>query len=153
MDINIKNTKRKYDFSFSFNRDDLKLDDEIVGELDGIMQINGSVEKLTDEKVFIKFTVDGHIIYPCSRCLTPVLEEISYPFEEEIEIESNGVITLDGYINDCLFINEPSQVLCKEECKGLCPICGQNLNEGSCNCSDEQEDEIDPRLAKLKELL
>ena len=152
MDINIKDTKRRYDFDFTFTKDSLDKDEEISGQLTGSQEVSGRVEKLIDDKALLKFTLNGQIIYPCSRCLTPVIKDYSYPFEEEIEV-NGGVIHLDDYINDCLFINEPSQILCKEDCKGLCPICGTNLNEQQCNCQEEQEDEIDPRLEKLKELL
>ncbi len=152
MDINIKDTKRRYDFDFTFTKDSLDKDEEISGQLTGSQDVSGRVEKLIDDKALLKFTLNGQIIYPCSRCLTPVIKDYSYPFEEEIEV-NGGVIHLDDYINDCLFINEPSQILCKEDCKGLCPICGTNLNEQQCNCQEEQEDEIDPRLEKLKELL
>ena len=152
MDINIKDTKRRYDFDFTFTKDSLDKDEEISGQLTGSQEVSGRVEKLIDDKALLKFTLNGQIIYPCSRCLTPVIKDYSYPFEEEFEV-NGGVIHLDDYINDCLFINGPSQILCKEDCKGLCPICGTNLNEQQCNCQEEQEDEIDPRLEKLKELL
>ncbi|MBQ3561654.1 MAG: DUF177 domain-containing protein, partial [Oscillospiraceae bacterium] len=44
----------------------------------------------------------------------------------------------------------PFQLLCREDCKGLCPVCGSDLNEKTCNCNQKQ---IDPRLEKLKMLL
>ena len=47
-------------------------------------------------------------------------------------------------------IELPFRLLCREDCKGLCPVCGANLNEMTCNCNTKQ---IDPRLEKLKMLL
>ena len=46
------------------------------------------------------------------------------------------------------------QVICKEDCKGLCQECGANLNRETCSCSQiaNDEDEIDPRFAKLKDI-
>ena len=55
------------------------------------------------------------------------------------------------YVEECLFINEPFKVLCDEDCKGLCPSCGANLNQEQCSCGDDTD--IDPRMEALKELL
>ena len=52
-------------------------------------------------------------------------------------------------INNFL-MNVSGKYLCKEDCKGLCSKCGQDLNVGECNCSDE---EIDPRWAALAEIM
>lgn len=60
---------------------------------------------------------------------------------------------LEGYnldVDKLLFgealLNWPSRVLCKEDCKGLCPVCGQNLNHGDCGCERKA---LDPRMAKV----
>ncbi|MGB9809870.1 MAG: YceD family protein, partial [Caldanaerobacter sp.] len=49
-----------------------------------------------------------------------------------------------------VILSLPMKFLCKEDCKGLCPICGTNLNYGSCSCKRE---DIDPRLEVLSKLL
>ncbi len=49
-----------------------------------------------------------------------------------------------------ILLELPTSVLCVESCKGLCPVCGANLNEGDCGCDRSQRD---PRLDKLRELL
>jgi uncharacterized protein len=46
-------------------------------------------------------------------------------------------------------LNMDSRLICSEDCKGVCPRCGKDLNQGSCSC----EKEVDPRLAALKQLL
>ena len=56
----------------------------------------------------------------------------------------------DALLRDDILLELPSKFLCKESCKGLCPKCGKNLNEGPCNCNTN---ETDPRLAVLKQLL
>ncbi|MGN0470730.1 MAG: YceD family protein [Acutalibacteraceae bacterium] len=56
----------------------------------------------------------------------------------------------DALLRDDILLELPSKFLCKESCKGLCPKCGKNLNEGECNCDTH---EPDPRLAVLKQLL
>ena len=49
-----------------------------------------------------------------------------------------------------VYMSLPTKFLCKSDCAGLCVKCGKNLNDGACNCSHK---EIDPRLAKLADLL
>jgi uncharacterized protein len=58
-------------------------------------------------------------------------------------------IVLDNDIRDYALLAVPMKKLCKDNCKGLCPECGKNLNEGSCDCKDR---EIDPKWLPLKEL-
>lgn len=59
-------------------------------------------------------------------------------------------LDLDGLIYSEVILDLPTKFLCKEDCKGICPDCGKNLNDGECGCNHR---EIDPRLAKLAELL
>ena len=56
---------------------------------------------------------------------------------------------LDGILYDNLFLNIPSKVLCREDCKGLCSQCGKNLNQGPCGCDDHP---TDPRFDVLDQL-
>ncbi|KMO85772.1 hypothetical protein AB840_11640 [Megasphaera cerevisiae DSM 20462] len=98
--------------------------------------------------------------YECSRCLTPVsvdreaaLSEV-YGTEAELPdtvLPYNGeYIDLTETIRETLILSEPMRVLCRMDCKGLCPQCGTNLNEGPCSCPT---DRIDPRFAVLGDLL
>lgn len=102
----------------------------------------------------------------CSRCLKDVLNKVSTNLKcmlyreipEEFEEDSvTEYIVLDANeldVEDIVFsqiiTSIPIKVLCKEDCKGLCPQCGKDLNEGPCNC--EKEDLIDPRFQKLQGL-
>jgi uncharacterized protein len=61
----------------------------------------------------------------------------------------DGVIDLRELVREQLYLQLPMKPLCRESCAGLCPVCGTNLNTGSCECSYEWED---PRLAPLKAL-
>ena len=56
----------------------------------------------------------------------------------------------DALIRDDVLLELPSKLLCSESCKGLCPVCGKNLNDGNCSC---KRHEPDPRLAALSKLL
>ncbi|MEG2372051.1 MAG: DUF177 domain-containing protein, partial [Hydrogenoanaerobacterium sp.] len=59
-------------------------------------------------------------------------------------------LDLDELALSDVILELPSKVLCKESCKGLCPICGVNLNEESCTCTQKR---IDPRLEILSKFL
>ncbi len=104
---------------------------------------------------------EGRFTVPCARCLKPVEESFSVPVTETLAHEEtqvrdrDAVVTFTGNSIDLgaviwpnIFLALGSKYLCKEDCKGLCPMCGADLNETSCSC---EEDNIDPRLAGLKD--
>ena len=72
-------------------------------------------------------------------------EELS---PEVFEIEGDG-IDLDEVLETCFILDMETKCLCREDCLGLCPTCGKNLNEGPCSCTKS----VDPRLAALAQLL
>ena len=96
----------------------------------------------------------------CSRCLDPLtltlpieIEELySYPASPDIEfaVNDDGNLDLAPLLRDEVMIAASRNLLCREDCKGLCPNCGANLNYETCTCD---VDDVDPRLAQLKELL
>lgn len=102
---------------------------------------------------------------PCDRCLEPVREEFLLDFTKNVDLDASndeGDENLDekNYIDgynldvDKLLYNEiligwPMKVLCMEECKGICNTCGQNLNQGTCNCEDTG---LDPRMSVIRDV-
>ena len=70
-------------------------------------------------------------------------------FDEEFIYLQDYLLNMDDYIWSQVVISLPMKILCSNNCKGLCPQCGIDLNTQSCNCMDNT---IDPRLEKLKEL-
>ncbi|MDO4732926.1 MAG: DUF177 domain-containing protein [Bacillota bacterium] len=100
----------------------------------------------------------------CSRCgqlfQSPAAGEFSVCFVSGNQVDWDGeqdLYELSGDAADLgpviageIFFSLPMQPLCREDCRGLCPHCGINLNENSCSC---REEEIDPRWEKLKDLL
>lgn len=82
------------------------------------------------------------------------LEEKSNKFDEEITFSPTTTkIDITNGIKESILLSFPQKILCNEDCAGLCQYCGKNLNEAiskTCNC---HEKEIDPRFAKLKDLL
>lgn len=97
----------------------------------------------------------------CDRCATPITRKYTVPISHtlvtELNDESNDNFTvipsmrldLDELVFEDILLYLPTKFLCKDDCKGLCPICGKNLNEDSCSCKKP----IDPRLEVLKQLL
>ena len=98
----------------------------------------------------------------CDRCGKEFSREKAVPLDcllaDELEDEENdeivlledGQADLDELFTMALVLSMDSKHLCREDCKGLCPTCGKNLNEGACNCQTHQ---IDPRLEVLKQLI
>ena len=98
----------------------------------------------------------------CVRCLTNFQQPLHITFTElyafstryatdsGLLMPETGVIDLTPVLREYALLEIPISPLCKPECKGLCPICGNNLNETTCN---HEEASVDPRLASLKSLL
>lgn len=93
--------------------------------------------------------VEGNVVFlvkgECSRCL----KEASVEIEERLEAEfsplagaefpiRSGIIDLTAPVEELVVIGSPQVIYCKEDCKGLCPICGANLNDGVCNCKNNE---------------
>lgn len=120
---------------------------------------------LGKRRFFIKGSTSLILVVPCNRCLEDVLVPITVEIEKEIDLnetEEDRVKNLDeinyieGYNLDVdqmvyneIFLSFPSKVLCQEECKGICPLCGANRNKKECSCKEIQ---IDPRMAKLQDI-
>lgn len=109
----------------------------------GVAKIEGII-KNTAGIVNIKINIIGMYKTACDCCL----EAVALPFSSDIKTDltyngsrddsvtvSNGKIDLIKTAYDTLALKIPIKVLCKEDCKGLCPICGSNLNIDKCNCS------------------
>ena len=104
-------------------------------------------------------------VIPCDRCLEDVRYEFVLDSTKHVDVGlSDAELTeeldesnfIDGYHLDVdkLLYNEilsewPEKVLCREDCKGLCKVCGQNLNTGSCDC---EEPGLDPRMSVVRDL-
>jgi|LSQX01.3.fsa_nt_gb uncharacterized protein len=130
-------------------------------------------KELPDEvkiKVDLKVTFAKEIIYiegkaavkldlQCVRCLQNfncVLDlefKESFPLSREGQTDSehliieHGFVDLTPYFRELVLLNLPLKALCQENCRGICPLCGRNLNFEECNCT---YDNVDPRLAVLK---
>lgn len=102
---------------------------------------------------------------PCDRCLEPVDVTFDLEFTKNVDLQETEEAQadeldeknyIDGYNLDVdkLLYNEiligwPMKILCSEDCKGICNVCGQNLNEGSCDCEDTS---LDPRMSVIRDV-
>ena len=114
------------------------------------------------EKLKLRRTI--RLIIPCDRCLEDVENTFHITIDRSVNpnTESDGIEDvdelsfIDGYMLDVdkLIMDEivvalPTKVLCKEDCKGLCSICGTNLNNHTCDCHKES---LDPRMAAIQDI-
>ncbi len=126
----------------------------ISADVSGRIACTGGVLVLTA-------SVSSQIKTCCARCLSELVLPLNFDFAEtlvqsaqEDGEDKESVIIFDGteidvgeiVINN-LLLNISSKYLCKDNCRGLCPKCGKDLNEGECDCDFV---EIDPRWEKLK---
>ncbi len=103
----------------------------------------------------------------CARCLADVEGHIVFQTEKNVADEKgllrlenqdnddyvqvrDGKLDLDAPICDEILLSFPMRILCRDDCRGLCAGCGADLNKEACRCTKK---EVDPRLAKLAELL
>jgi uncharacterized protein len=128
------------------------------------LSLNIMVDKIQDVFRF-KIHLQSQARYRCDRCLDEfetgideVIEQIyqlghsELDEDEEIEIlpVETREIDISKVLQDTFLMTRPLQLLCKQDCKGLCSKCGANWNHENCSCSSEQ---VDPRLEKLKLLI
>ena len=158
----------KSDFAHVYNPDDLNPVDERVN-LSGPAKVTGRI-RLAGSEVFVNGHVETRAQVECDRCLKPVEIPVNADFELEYitgtEYESSGVaelteaemsvsvfdgdgIDVDEIVKEQILLAVPTRMLCREDCKGICPQCGTDRNTGACKCVTE---EIDPRWAALKNL-
>jgi len=154
--------------TYSLHADIENLDKEIVA----LDELSGEVRLMrTVEGVLVTGALGTTIGLVCDRCLTPFTQSLEIELEDEFKpsidiasgaslpttpddeanlIDDHHVLDLSEVVRQRILLGQPLHALCNEDCHGLCPSCGQNLNDGACECI---EPEGDPRWATLRELL
>ena len=164
MKINIKNLSNElYIFKFNTKRKSINFeqDDRFINEI----QITSIVER-RDKDIFVKNHVRTIAKFVCDNCLVDfsrILEDeytIIYTWDPEaFDFEDENFVLLYAHtreidlkhgVRDSLLLATPMKVVCSAECKGLCPTCGVNLNEETCQCVRKR---MDPRWQALKRLI
>jgi uncharacterized protein len=146
---------------------------EQVPPIDGASVIGPVTGELTVQNTGLLLVVRGRLQavleVACARCLAPTQVPVRIKVEEEFAAEgaSPDVDTIDRedperaaiedfvldvteLVRQQLAVNVPMTSLCRPECQGICPQCGQNLNEGPCQC---EPDTAGSPFSKLKDLL
>jgi uncharacterized protein len=145
------------------------IDDELVIR----SPLTGSVTLVrTADGILVTASLETDLELECGRCLDPFIVRVRLKIEEEFHpsvdihtgaqlpvvdtaedattIDEHHDLDLTEVVRQAIFLAMPMNGLCRADCAGLCPLCGQNLNEAQCQC---ETDEVDPRLEVLRELL
>jgi len=155
-------------FSRVYEIDELPLDDTELRLLEPA-EVRGRIRR-EGEEVELRGELRTKLEAACSRCLKPVVVPINARFAERfvpavswraeeqhelLEVDLNlavfdgEAIELDDLVREEILLDLPGHVLCSDDCKGLCPICGSDKNLASCDCDSR---EIDSRWEKLENL-
>ena len=142
IDIKRLRLKGKRGCSFHF---DYEADDALLtlpeSSFSGAVSVTGELE-VDGEDVFVNGEISYSINTVCSRCLTPTVYEKVVPFDEKFSPSDDEAypyyketVDLTDMVNDKIILSLPYAVYCKDDCKGLCPTCGADLNKGQCDCN------------------
>lgn len=144
------------DFPFEIPRVQFQPDLDLK-ELVGIVRVTR-----TPQGLLFQVKMHASALTECARCLTDFDYDLNvdfselYAFNQRSVTDSNLILPEDGKIDlepllrEYMLLELPINPLCKPDCKGLCPICGENLNLKTCNHEVMNSDE---RLAGLQSLL
>ena len=137
---------------FEFGGQDYAVED---GGVDATLDVSHTTSGYS-----LRLRFDAVLDGPCVRCLEDAGravsvdarevdqpgggEELSSPYLEEDQLD------VAGWARDALVLALPAQIVCRDDCKGLCPVCGENLNQAG--PEHRHEAEPDPRWAALREL-
>ena len=142
------------------------------------LELSGRSIKLTEPvDVRVSYSYDGEgfslvgtlsssVRMNCTKCNEEFVEPFMVDFSERFlriseqeaeELEcytyTGEVLKLDKMVSDLILLNAPMYGLCKPDCKGLCPVCGTNLNFTQCSCQNEEENSPFAALLGLRDLL
>ncbi|HZB47118.1 MAG TPA: DUF177 domain-containing protein [Pyrinomonadaceae bacterium] len=156
-------------FSHTYGKEELSLDDE-TARLASEARVAGRAS-MKGSEVRLRGTLSTQVEVYCDRCAAAVVAPLEIEFDtsflpaevekaavENVELQKDdlirsvyegGAVDLDELAREQILLALPTRTLCREECRGLCPECGANLNAGECDCARK---EIDPRWAALADL-
>jgi len=167
MKLLVKDISEGYShYSESENPADAGLESEPEAEFNAPLKIEVDITREGNE-YYVQGTVGTTIRVMCARCLGPADVAGEGEFEGifgwrktvkpflEISLDSDlhkfggPELDISPLIREAVLMSIPIAALCREDCAGLCPQCGADLNKGKCNC---QPEETDPRWSELKKL-
>jgi len=128
-------------------------------------EVRMSITNQGGRKVKIETETKVVLSVPCDRCLAE--QRVEIPISSEVEVDFNAseedrvndlneTDYIDGYDLDVdrmvyeeILLGFPMKVLCQDDCKGICKVCGANLNQGECGCN---RTEPDPRMSVIRDI-
>jgi uncharacterized protein len=137
-------------------------------EVRGVSPLRGTLSLLkTVQRILCTGMLKCKVEMDCVRCLEPFVVEVEVPIEEEfgfgdggsaslrlddpaLMIDERNILDISEVVRQNVLLALPTRPLCRPDCRGLCPTCGENLNQGVCTCS---LDAADPRWASLRSLV
>jgi len=145
------------------NLGDIGLTD--VGNTKTPVIVEVSVKDRRSSGFRVEGTVKTEFTLPCDRCLRDTLLPASgvidvwVVLEDQPEYDDDAIrlapganeITLDGPVGEAILLAAPSKIVCRENCAGLCPQCGQDLNIERCDCRIDKLDDRWAALLKIKD--
>ena len=155
-------------FAHVYQPDDLNPLDERIRLVEPVA-VKGNV-KLARALVQVNGHIDTRAQVECDRCLQPVELPVDADFaleyitgsdyesseaaeltdeEMSVSVFDGEAIDVDEIVKEQILLAVPTRMLCREDCKGICPECGIDRNSGECACVS---DDVDPRWAALKNL-
>lgn len=151
------------EFEFSLSNTDTENEDiKDLPNLNAPIYVKGSAYSKSTIGC-LSYTVTGEAILTCDRCLKEFTRKIDLDITQTLvknldnDTDYDDYIVVDGteldmtrLVIDDVLLSLPTKSVCSEDCKGLCPKCGINLNESNCECG---KPDIDPRLSVLSQLL
>lgn len=154
----IINEEVGYTHRFPFEFETIQLGDDLeLQDFQGSAQVSRTPQGLLVEGDF-----SGRTIIECVRCLTDFSQPLHWEFTELYAFTKKSVtdsglllpedahLDLEPLLRDYALLEVPIKPLCREDCKGLCPVCGENLNER--DCGHRPEEDTSP-FSDLKNLL
>jgi len=173
---------RKIEFAETYAPGAIELIEEVEqkapltakGAAELLEEHHGSKQVVKDIRVVGGFATEVEM--KCARCLEAVPLSLDSKFDllyrplktqaqggsDEVSITEADTeigfyqgegLALEDVLKEQVLLAVPAKALCREDCKGLCPQCGQNLNTGSCNCAEKRTDPRWEALADIREKL
>jgi uncharacterized protein len=168
MRLELENLEKDQQFTHTYQPNDLSLEEADLRLIEPA-EVRGRLCRKGDEVELIG-SLTTTLETVCARCLKPVaipfsadfderfVTSVSWRSEEQHELGSDDLnlavfdgtaIDLDQLVREQLLLAKPAQTLCREDCQGLCPVCGVDRNTTACKCEAQQ---VDSRWEKLKDL-
>ncbi|MFO7985754.1 MAG: DUF177 domain-containing protein [Desulfatiglandaceae bacterium] len=165
----ISHEPRRFDFTFQPHWWQSEgVDDQILGP-DGLLTVRITIYR-EGRSYTVEGNLEGRFKVRCDRCLEPYTLELQPNFrlvldrgpldygqseyglmQEDLSVRfiDDPELNVDEIVREQIYLSLPIKCLCREDCAGLCPVCGRNLNLDTCSC---QRETGHPAFSKLKDL-